>query len=45
MILIATITAFLATNSGRSAWFLGVLLLVVYLTFAMTLFFLPPKIP
>ena len=45
MILIATITAFLATNSGRSAWFLGVLLLVVYLTFAMTLFLLPPKIP
>ena len=26
MILIATITAFLATNSGRSAWFLGVAL-------------------
>jgi hypothetical protein len=24
---------------------LGVLLLVVYLTFAMTLFLLPPKIP
>ena len=45
MMLIATITAFLATNSGRSAWFLGVLLLVVYLTFAMTLFLLPPKIP
>ena len=45
MILIATVTAFLATNSGRSAWFLGVLLLVVYLTFAMTLFLLPPKIP
>jgi Ca2+:H+ antiporter len=45
MILIATVTAFLATNSGRSAWFLGVLLIVVYLTFAMTLFLLPPKIP
>jgi len=45
MILIATTTAFLVTNSGRSAWFLGVLLLVVYLTFAMTLFLLPPKTP
>ena len=45
MMLIATITAFLATNTGRSAWFLGALLLVVYLTLAMTLFLLPPKIP
>ena len=43
MILIATITASLVTNSGRSAWFLGVLLLMVYLTFAMTLYLLPPR--
>jgi hypothetical protein len=35
----------LRPTAGRSAWFLGVLLLVVYLTFAMTLFLLPPKIP
>jgi Ca2+:H+ antiporter len=45
MMLIATMTAFLVTNSGRSAWFVGVLLVVVYLTFAMTLYLLPPRIP
>ena len=44
MILIATITAVLVTNSGRSAWFVGVLLLVVYLIFAMTLYLLPPRV-
>jgi Ca2+:H+ antiporter len=44
MMLIATMTAFLVTNSGRSAWFIGVLVVVVYLTFAMTLYLLPPKI-
>ncbi len=44
MILIGTVTAFLVTNSGRSAWFVGVLVLVVYLTFAMTLYLLPPAV-
>jgi Ca2+:H+ antiporter len=29
-------------NSGRSTWYVGVLLLVVYATFAMTLYLLPP---
>jgi Ca2+:H+ antiporter len=42
MMLIATLTASLATNSGRSAWFIGVLVLMVYLIFAMTLYLLPP---
>jgi Ca2+:H+ antiporter len=42
MVLIATLTAFLVTNSGRSAWFVGVLVLMVYLIFAMTLYLLPP---
>ena len=42
MILIATLTAFLVTSSGRSAWFVGALLLIVYLIFAMTLYLLPP---
>ena len=42
MILIATLTATLVTNSGRSAWFVGVLVLMVYLIFAMTLYLLPP---
>jgi Ca2+:H+ antiporter len=43
MMLIATMTASLVTNSGRSAWFVGVLVLMVYLIFAMTLYFLPPR--
>ena len=45
MMLIATLTAALVTNSGRSAWFVGVLVLMVYLIFAMTLYLLPPKVP
>jgi len=44
MMLIATLTAALVTNGGRSAWFVGVLLLMVYLIFAMTLYMLPPKV-
>jgi Ca2+:H+ antiporter len=43
MMLIATMTATLVTNSGRSAWFVGVLVLAVYLIFAMTLYLLPPR--
>src|SRR6187431_609320 len=43
MMLIAALTATLVTNGGRSAWFLGVLLLAVYLIFAMTLYLLPPR--
>jgi Ca2+:H+ antiporter len=43
MMLIAAMTASLVTNSGRSAWFVGVLVLMVYLIFAMTLYLLPPK--
>ncbi|MDM0110859.1 calcium/proton exchanger [Variovorax sp. J22R133] len=42
MVLIATLTAVFVTNSGRSAWFVGVLLLMVYLIFAMTLYLMPP---
>lgn len=34
--------ATLVTNSGRSAWFVGALLLMVYLVFAITLYLLPP---
>jgi Ca2+:H+ antiporter len=43
MILIATLTASLVTNSGRSTWFVGVLVLMVYVIFAMTLYLLPPR--
>jgi Ca2+:H+ antiporter len=42
MMLIATLTGALVTNSGRSTWFVGVLVLMVYLIFAMTLYLLPP---
>ena len=35
----------LVTNSGRSAWFVGMLLLMVYMIFAMTLYLLPPRAP
>ena len=45
MMLIATMTACLVTNSGRSAWFVGVLVLMVYSIFAMTLYLLPPRAP
>jgi Ca2+:H+ antiporter len=43
MMFIATLTASLVTNSGRSAWFVGVLVLMVYLIFAMALYLLPPR--
>ena len=44
MVLIATLTATLVTNSGRSTWFVGALVLLVYLIFAMTLYMLPPRV-
>jgi Ca2+:H+ antiporter len=44
MVLIAAMTASLVTNSGRSAWFVGVLVLMVYAIFAMTLYLLPPRV-
>ena len=43
MMMIATLTAVLVTNSGRAAWFVGVLVLMVYVIFAMTLYLLPPR--
>jgi Ca2+:H+ antiporter len=45
MMLVATLTASLVTSGGRSAWFVGVLVLMVYLVFAMTLYLLPPQTP
>jgi Ca2+:H+ antiporter len=44
MMLVAAVTAYLVTNGGRSAWFIGALLLIVYLIFAITLYLLPPAI-
>jgi len=43
MIFIATMTAQLVTNSGRSTWFVGVLIIMVYLIFATTLYLLPSQ--
>jgi Ca2+:H+ antiporter len=43
MIVIATVVVAFITSGGRSAWFVGVLALVVYLTIAMTLYVLPPR--
>jgi Ca2+:H+ antiporter len=42
MMLIAALAAALVTGSGRSTWFVGVFVLMVYLVFAMTLYLLPP---
>ena len=44
MMLIATMTASLVTATGRSAWFVGVLVIMVYLIFATTLYLLPPRV-
>ncbi len=41
MLLIATTTVSLVASGGRSMWFLGALVLMVYLVFAMTLYLLP----
>lgn len=42
MIFIATLTAALVTSSGHSAWFVGLLMLMIYAVFGATLFILPP---
>jgi len=44
MMLIATLTASLISSTGRAAWFSGVLVLGVYLIFAITLYLLPPRV-
>ncbi len=44
MMFFATLTASLVTLSGRSAWFVGALVILVYAVFAMTLYLLPPKV-
>ena len=43
MMLVAALTASLVSNTGRAAWFSGVLLLAAYLVFAVTLYLLPPS--
>jgi Ca2+:H+ antiporter len=44
MIFLATLTATLVTNTGRSTWFTGMLVILVYLIFALTLYLLPSRI-
>jgi len=44
MMLIATLTASLVSNTGRSAWFVGALVVTVYLIFGLTLYLLPPQV-
>jgi Ca2+:H+ antiporter len=42
MVMIATVTASFITSSGRSAWFVGALLVFIYAIFALTLYVVPP---
>lgn len=42
MMLLATLTASFVSGGGRASWFTGVLVLGVYMTFAITLYMLPP---
>jgi Ca2+:H+ antiporter len=44
MMLIATVTTSLVSNTGRSAWFVGALVVTVYLIFGLTLYLLPPRV-
>jgi Ca2+:H+ antiporter len=44
MMLVATMAASMLTSGGRSTWFVGTLLLMVYAVFAMTLYLLPPRV-
>jgi Ca2+:H+ antiporter len=42
MIFIATLAVALTTASGHSAWFVGLLMLMIYAILAATLYILPP---
>lgn len=42
MVIVSAMLAAFITNSGRSAWFIGALLLCIYMIFAMTLYMIPP---
>jgi Ca2+:H+ antiporter len=41
-VLLSTLIVVFVTSSGRSAWYVGVMLLVVYAIFAITLYLMPP---
>ena len=42
MMMISALTVRLVTSGGRSAWFVGVLILMVYAIFAASLYLMPP---
>ena len=42
MVMISTVTATFITASGRSAWFVGALMIFIYAIFALTLYVVPP---
>jgi Ca2+:H+ antiporter len=42
MVFVATLVAAFITSGGRSAWFVGIMLLFVYAIFAFTLYLWPP---
>jgi Ca2+:H+ antiporter len=41
-VLLSTLSVVFVTSAGRSAWYVGVMLLVVYAIFAITLYLMPP---
>ncbi len=43
MVLVATLIAALVSGTGRAVWFTGVLILAVYVAFAIALYLLPPQ--
>ncbi len=43
-VLVSTLAVTFVTNSGKSAWYLGVQLLVLYFAFAIALYLVPPAI-
>jgi Ca2+:H+ antiporter len=42
MVMISTVTCCFVTSTGRSAWFVGMLLVFIYAIFAMVLYMVPP---
>jgi len=45
MAFVATLVAAFITSGGRSAWFVGAVLLLVYAVFAITVYLWPPSVP
>jgi len=41
---VSALAVALVTNNGRSTWFVGVLLLMIYSIFATSLYLMPPLV-